>query len=177
LFIPDQDPDFLPIPDPGVKKAPDPGSGTLIRSHHEAVLWSIQIIFGSRIWIRLEVKSLEPDLHKRKTPDPDLYERKTPGLIRIKEKSLELWRLTKNRGGSAWKHGRTVGQWLQTGITLMRSRIRIRIKVKIWIGIGIRIKVKSKIWINIKRKAGSGSASTSFRGKRAAVRIPQKAAQ
>ncbi len=50
----------------------------------------------------LRSKKLDPDLHKRKTPDPDLYKRKTQGPICVKEKSMELWRLTKNRGGSPW---------------------------------------------------------------------------
>jgi hypothetical protein len=80
--------------------------------------------------------------------DPDHFRKPALDPIRIKEKSLELWMLTKNRGGSAWKSGRSVGQWLQAHITLIRSRIRIRIKVKSRIGIGIRIKVKSKIRIS-----------------------------
>jgi len=60
----------------------------------------------------LRSKKVDPDLCKRKTPDPDLYERKTPGPLR-REKSLELWRLTKNRGGSTGKRKQSVGQRLQ----------------------------------------------------------------
>ncbi len=37
------------------------------------------------------------------------------------------------RDGSKWRPGGSVGQWPQTRITLIRSRIQIRIEVKSWI--------------------------------------------
>jgi hypothetical protein len=55
-------------------------------------------------------------------------------------------------GGAKWSFQRSIDQWSQIRITLMRIRIRNRNKVKSW----IRIRIKVKRWIQIRIKVKRG---------------------
>ncbi len=62
------------------------------------------------------------------------------------------WRSQWRSGGYKWSPGRSVDQWSQILITLIRSRIlfRIRIKVKGWIWISIKVTVWIRIRIEVR---------------------------